>query len=138
GTDIVDYEVAQISSSRQSRDEGRLGVGTEVTGPVRSDGDAYDSTVLVRRRGGVSLPVTIALTYESGRVERIEWDGVERWTRLRRVGPERLVRAEVDPDHRLWLDADWTNNSRRTIPDRTAAATWGMRVLFWVQQLVGI
>jgi hypothetical protein len=42
----------------------------------------------------------------------------------------------VDPDHRLWLDANWTNNSRRTVPDRTAVATWSARVLFWVQQLV--
>jgi hypothetical protein len=92
--------------------------------------------VVARRVGGVSLPVTIALTFESGRVDRIDWDGVERWKKLTRVTPDRLVRAEVDPDHRLWLDANWTNNSRRTVPDRTAAATWSARVLFWVQQLV--
>jgi len=58
------------------------------------------------------------------------------WKKLTRVTPDRLVRAEVDPDHRLWLDANWTNNSRRTVPDRTAVATWSARVLFWVQQLV--
>ena len=136
GTDVVDYEISQVSSFRREKSEGRLGAGMDVTDTSSSRDEPYASTVVARRVGGVSLPVTIALTFESGRVERIDWDGVERWKRLTRVTPDRLARAEVDPDHRLWLDANWTNNSRRTVPDRTAAATWSARVLFWVQQLV--
>ena len=137
GTDVVDYEISQVSSFRREKSEGRLGAGVDVTDTSNSRDEPYASTVVARRVGGVSLPVTIALTFESGRVDRIDWDGVERWKKLTRVTPDRLVRAEVDPDHRLWLDANWTNNSRRTVPDRTAVATWSARVLFWVQQLVG-
>ena len=136
GTDVVDYEISAVSSFRREKPEGRLGAGTDVNDTSSSRDEPYASTVIARRTGGVSLPVTIALTFESGRVERVDWDGVERWKKLTRVTPDRLVRAEVDPDHRLWLDANWTNNSRRTVPDRTAVATWSARVLFWVQQLV--
>ena len=136
GTDVVDYEISAVSSFRREKPEGRLGAGMDVTDTSSSRDEPYASTVIARRTGGVSLPVTLALTFESGRVERVDWDGVERWKKLTRVTPDRLVRAEVDPDHRLWLDANWTNNSRRTVPDRTAVATWSARVLFWVQQLV--
>jgi len=138
GTDVVDYEVSQLSSLRRTSPEGRLGAGANVTDASSSRDQPYASTVLVRRIGGVSLPVTIALTFESGRVERVPWDGVDRWKKLTRVTSDRLAGAEVDPDHRLWLDANWTNNSRRSMPDRTAAATWSARVLFWVQQLVAL
>jgi hypothetical protein len=92
----------------------------------------------VRRLGGVSLPVAIALTYDSGRVERIEWDGKARWKELNRITSERLIRADVDPDHRIWLDVNWTNNSRRLWPDRTAAASLSARALFWIQQVLGV
>jgi hypothetical protein len=136
GHDVVDYEVSRLTSWRQPRAEGRLGTGTAMVGPSPAGDEPYLSTVVIRRPGGVSLPVTIALTYESGRVERVEWNGAERWKELTRITPERMVRAEVDPDHRVWLDANWTNNSRRAVPDRTTAATWSARVLFWVQQLV--
>jgi hypothetical protein len=136
GHDVVDYEVSRLTSWRQPRAEGRLGTGTAMVGPSPAGDEPYLSTVVIRRPGGVSLPVTIALTYESGRVERVDWNGAERWKELTRITPERMVRAEVDPDHRVWLDANWTNNSRRAVPDRTTAATWSARVLFWVQQLV--
>ena len=52
--------------------------------------------------------------------------------------PEWLERVEVDPDHRIWLDVNWTNNSRRTTSDHRVAATWTARVLFWVQQFVSL
>ena len=68
----------------------------------------------------------------------MDWDGADRWKRLTRTTKDRLERAEIDPDHRIWLDVNWTNNSRRTQPDRRAAATWTARVLFWVQQFVAL
>jgi hypothetical protein len=136
GTDVVDYEVSQASSFRRGKPEGRLGDDATEIGGSNTRDQPFASTVIVRRIGGVSLPVTIALTFESGRVERVEWDGIERWKKLTRLTADRLVKAEVDPEHRLWLDVNWTNNSRRTVPDRTAALTWSARVLFWMQQVV--
>jgi hypothetical protein len=98
----------------------------------------YDSVIVVRRRGGIVLPQVIELTFEGGRKERVNWDGADRWKRLTRTTKDRLERVEIDPDHRIWLDVNWTNNSRRTTSDHRAAATWTARVLFWVQQFVSL
>jgi hypothetical protein len=139
GTDVVDYEVASISSFQKPTDEGRLTTSTAMTERGEPSKSApYTSTIVIRRRGGVVMPQIIQLTFEKGRVERVEWNGEDRWKKLQRETPDRLVAAEVDPDHRIWLDANWVNNSRRLTPNHAAAATWTTRVLFWVQQLVSI
>ena len=135
----MDYEVSSADSRQRDGDAGRLGETTTLT-EAKEPGDTapYDSVVVVRRRGGIVLPQVIELTFEGGRKERVNWDGADRWKRLTRTTKDRLERAEIDPDHRIWLDVNWTNNSRRTTADHRAAATWTARVLFWVQQFVSL
>ena len=137
--DYVDYEVSSADSRRREGDAGRLGETAKLTEP-KEPGDTapYDSVIVVRRRGGIVLPQVIELTFEGGRKERVNWDGADRWKRLTRTTKDRLERAEIDPGHRIWLDVNWTNNSRRTTADRRAATTWTARVLFWVQQFVSL
>jgi hypothetical protein len=43
---------------------------------------------------------------------REHWDGKDRWTRFTYAKKAKLVSAEVDPDHKVWLDVDFYNNSR--------------------------
>jgi hypothetical protein len=137
--DYVDYEVSSADSRQRDGDAGRLGETTKLT-EAKEPGDTapYDSVVVVRRRGGIVMPQVIELTFEGGRKERVNWDGADRWKRLTRSTKDRLERVEVDPDHRIWLDVNWTNNSRRTTSDHRVAATWTARVLFWVQQFVSL
>ncbi len=138
GTEVVDYEVASVDSERQKTDEGRLGDAPTVTkAPADPPSTGpYESRILLRRRGGVIMPQEVLLTFEGGRTERIEWDGTDRWKRLIRVTPDRLAAATIDPHHLVWLDVNWTNNSRRTTADSSTAVAWSTRVLFWIQQLV--
>src|SRR5580765_2443301 len=137
--DYVDFEVSSAASRQREGDAGRLGETTTLT-EAKEPGDTapYDSVIVVRRRGGIVLPQVIELTFEGGRKERVNWDGANRWKRLTRTTKDRLERAEIDPGHRIWLDVNWTNNSRRTTADRRAATTWTARVLFWVQQFVSL
>jgi hypothetical protein len=139
GSEAVDYEVSSVVSRRHAVDVGRLGQ-TPALAEFREPGDSapYDSVIVVRRRGGVIVPQVIELTFEGGRSERIPWDGVERWKQLTRTTREPLEKATIDPDRGIWLDADWTNNSRRVAADKRVANTWTARVLFWVQQLVSL
>ena len=82
------------------------------------------------------MPVQIALKFAGREVERQTWDGRDRYKRITVTRPERLEWAAVDPDHALVLDVNWTNNSRRVLPDRRAAFKWSARWTFLVQQLV--
>jgi len=43
------------------------------------------------------------------------------------------VRAEVDPDRKVLLDVDWSNNSRLVTPDHRAARRLAGGFLFWVE-----
>jgi hypothetical protein len=94
----------------------------------------YRSTVELRRRGEVALPVVVELSFEGSPPERRTWEGRERWARWEYVRPQRLLSARIDPDRKVPLDASWLNNARRVQPDARAAGAWTARVLFWAQQ----
>jgi hypothetical protein len=95
-----------------------------------------ESEVLVRRLGGVRLPVELLVVLDDGRELHERWDGRERWRRFRYEG--RVVRAVVDPGHELALDVVPANNA--WIEDRgvaaRAATKWALRYLIWLQNLL--
>jgi hypothetical protein len=121
----------------------------------------WRATVLVRRRGAVALPTALRLEYEGGATQTIalharEYPGTDveaaplvgdrgagepwlgPWKRIELVGEQRLVSATLDPEDRLALDVNRLNNSRRVEPDARAAAHWGVRWVFWLQQVLAM
>jgi hypothetical protein len=119
----------------------------------------WRTTVVVRRRGEVVLPTSLKLEYEGGKTQTVslrdrEYQGGEvetppllddrgtggswlgRWKRIELTGERRLVSATLDPEDRLVIDVNRLNNSRRVEPDGRAAAHWGVRWVFWLQQLL--
>ncbi len=88
------------------------------------------------RRGEARLPVELLVRFEDGRTLRERWDGRERWTRFRYAG--RVARALVDPERKLALDVDPSNNAwvQGRGDARRAAAKWSARYLFWLQNLL--
>jgi hypothetical protein len=127
----------------------------------RAGGRPWRTTVLVRRRGAVVLPTSLELAYEGGSAQTIalhaaDYAGAEveaaplvgeggggepwlgPWKRIELTGEHRLVSATLDPEDRLVLDVNRLNNSRRVAPDGQAAAHWGVRWVFWLQQLLAM
>ncbi len=136
GSDLLDYAVEKASTSARQTIEGVTGRGAERRTVTSAEVPGiWDSEVVVRRLGGVQVPVTVELRFASGAKERRVWDGRERWVRYRIEGPE-LTAAVVDPDEVLALDIDRLNNSRRTDADRRASRRWGQRLRFWIQNLL--
>ena len=135
GSEILDYAVARAETHRRKGPRGVFEVGEDAA-PSRGADElpGWESEVVVRRLGGVQLPVTVELTFEDGTTQRREWDGRDRWVRYRITGPK-LLHAEVDPDEVLLLDVDRLNNSRRTEPDDAASRRWGQVIRFWLQNL---
>jgi hypothetical protein len=145
---VVDYEVASVDTRRLPEPQGLvegngkpLTVSAEEAARREKEADRaktrlWESTVLVRRRGEVVLPVEVELRFEGGARDRRAWDGQDRWIRYRVTRPERLLSAHVDPDGKLALDVDALNNAKRVAPDGRASAQWAGRALFWVQQIL--
>ena len=103
GTRILDYEIKDVDSQPvkwwsppAGRDECAQGCR---------------DTVTVHRKGDFVLPVTIEVRFDDGTKVREYWDGVDRWKRFTYMKNVEIASAEVDPDHQIWLDKDFFNNS---------------------------
>jgi len=136
---IVDYAVTEAESVPSKRPRGLFEKdGRLVPEPpatlARPKG--YDSIVTVSRLGDVALPVEILLRFDGGRTYRSLWDGEGRWKRFRVERGPKLLEAVVDPDEKILLDANRTNNGLRPEEDPRAASRWTSRALFWIQNFL--
>jgi hypothetical protein len=168
---ILDDEVASVRSERVREPRGVFGEGerrtTVTTKEARlkeraadeAGGRRWRSTVVVRRRGEVRLPMSLALEFEGGASQTMSLEDLDfgggkaetaplldrrkdgrpwlgRWKRIELTGERRLVSATVDPGNRMAIDVNRLNNARRVEPDGLAAAHWGVRWVFWLQQVL--
>lgn len=106
--------------------------------PAVETPSAWRSDVTLLRLGETRLPVELLVEFDDGSTRRERWDGRERWTRFRYEGSARVRRAVADPDGRLALDVDPSNNA--WVAERgdahRAAAKWSARFLFFLQNLL--
>ncbi|MGE5199787.1 MAG: M1 family metallopeptidase [Rhodospirillaceae bacterium] len=142
GTEVVDYDIGSATSRPKPTPQG---VFDEAAGRrtvsssdarkndaenERANKQVFESTVVVRRSGGVALPVEVAFKFEGKPVERRTWDGRDPTKVFRFERPEKLEWVDVDPDRKIALDVNWVNNGRRLVPDGRPAASWTARWLF--------
>jgi hypothetical protein len=100
GTSILDYEVLGVRSSRVKWWE-----------PRAKGNRLYRNSVLIHRKGDFVFPVRVRVRFDDGKTVDAQWDGRDRWTRFSYVRPDRVVSAEIDPSHNVWLDRNFFNNS---------------------------
>ncbi len=148
GTDVVDYEIGAAGSRRIAEPRGvidgargRQVVTDEDAAKRERQAEAqktgqFETTVVVRRRGEVSLPVDVAFKFTGKPVERLMWDGRDRTKTFTFVRAEKLEWVDIDPDRKVLLDVDWLNNGRRIDGDSRPAASWAARWMFMVQTLM--
>ena len=98
----------------------------------------FRSEVLIRRNSAAWFPIDVRFTFEDGHQVLKHWDGKARWARLSEDYKSRLAKAEADPDHKIEIDANWTNNSRTVKSDSRPAAKWFSHVLFALQGLLSL
>lgn len=132
GSGVLDYAVAEVHSEPVTPPQG---VGPP-SPPQVAGGTLFESTVTIRRLGTVTFPVEIEVVFDSGERRREHWDGQGRWYRLHYLRAARVVSAMVDPDRRVFLDVNRTNNSQRLTPNRRATYRWAGKWLLWLQNLL--
>ncbi|AKT39740.1 M1 family metallopeptidase [Chondromyces crocatus] len=103
----VDYAITEIQPHAP---EPLPGVGAGTASP------AYTGLVVVRRRGSLVLPVDVVFHAADGSTQRVRWEATERAARIVYQGSSPLVAAVVDPERRVLLDEDLTNNARSLRP----------------------
>jgi hypothetical protein len=97
----------------------------------------FESRITVLRHGEVRLPVELRVAFADGRVVSETWHGRDRWARFQYAGAK-VVYAAVDPDRKIAIDVDPSNNEwiSDERPARRAATKWAARYLFWLQNLL--
>jgi len=155
---VIDYSVDQVRTGRIGSDSGfdfDIDVENELTldslkvdslsVEEKSDLDSvesedenkklYVSTVNIRRLGQFSFPVELEVVFDNGDTLKENWDGKDLWKKYRYTKPARLVSATVDPDKKVLLDVNFTNNSKSVKQHKIGVNKLSIRFLFWVQML---
>ena len=120
---VVDYDVRRISFKNITPKSDTSGVKT------------YKSTVQIYRNGEFIIPVDIRVIFENQDTVRTTWDGKSRYKVLEFRKPAKIVSAEVDPEHKLVLDVNYTNNTRTFHPNKQAFLKLRVTALQIVQSL---
>ncbi len=92
----------------------------------------WRSTVTVRR-DGVPVPQLLRVTFADGSSEDVHWNDDRRWARFVFTKPAKAVSATLDPQQKIYLDANKLNDSLTTKADGTASRRWSADVASLVQ-----
>ena len=134
----VDYLVREISNAPVTAAAGVFDgpAGREQKKPEPAHAAAeYASRVVVYRHGALQLPVDIELVFEDGSRQTRHWDGAGYTCNVDNVGPSQLESVNVDPEQRILLDDDRSNNWLST-KSRSAPRSFE-RLLYGAQLLLG-
>jgi len=130
GSEKLDYAIGTISSQRVRQPRGWFD-GEYINRQIKDS--RYQSEVIVRRLGEVKLPVDVLVVFEDGEEIRETWDGQYRWKKFTYQKPSRISKAVVDPEFKLVLDINRTNNSMMRKPDKLAPFKWVSNWMAWLQ-----
>jgi hypothetical protein len=148
------YGTARIDDRVASLDVAEVlpAAGTELKDGKRSDGDSaalakqiakqredwkkahpkakpgegpfpWRSTVTVFR-DGAPVPQLLRVSFADGSHEDVRWNDDRRWARFEFTRPSKAVSAELDPERKIYLDANKLNDSRTLEADGSAARRW--------------
>jgi len=109
GTNILDYEILNAHSDPINWYEKKHSFG-----PQRDDENkdqVYRTYVSVHRKGDFVFPVDVVIKFNDGQSVVEHWDGRDRWVRYEYERKSKVKSAEIDPQHEIWLDRNFFNNS---------------------------
>ena len=137
---VFDFAVESVSS-RPVRAEGltyqngQMVYSPGETGDDEESADTlYETRVVIRRMQDGILPVEVLFRFEDGEEVRDTWDAQALWKEYQFVKLSKLAFAAVDPEHKIALDVNYTNNSRRLVPQANFPATkWASKWMIWLQ-----
>jgi hypothetical protein len=140
GSEAFDYAVESVVSkpaALEGFDGKQVRRRDPKTAKKPAPGQPFRTEVVVRRLGGGVFPVDVLLVFQDGSQVRERWDGKERWRLFVVERPSKLKHAIVDPDHKLVLDINYTNNSRVLEPAATVPVLkWTSKWMVWLQDLL--
>ena len=97
----------------------------------------WKTTVTVWR-DGAPVPQTLKVSFMDGSVETVRWNDDRRWARFVFTKPVKGASAELDPDRRIYLDANKLDDSRTVEANHSASNRWTADVAAVLQGLFSV
>lgn len=138
GTGLCDYELASISNNEILPKAGIFGDEC-LTGNEEGDSKEetlYKSQVTLYRNGQIEMPVEVLVHFEDGTEIVEKWDGKARIHYLNFTKPTKVQWADIDPERKIHIDQNFTNNSLTLEPETTPIKKYFSKFLFWVQNVM--
>jgi len=127
-TKILDYAVDSLSSEKT----------VSIDSVSGSAIGKYHNRIVIKRLGDFIFPVEIASVFENGDTLRQSWDGVDSLYVIDYFTTSRIREAQVDPGQKVWLDLNWSNNSRMMKKNYFATIRhWLQMMKIYQQSLLG-
>jgi hypothetical protein len=90
----------------------------------------------VERKGEMVMPGKIKVVFVNNKAKIIEWNGKDRLKTF--SFKERIKYVRIDPELVNWMDLNRVNNGRAIKEPTKVASKFALKVLFWVQNILGI
>ncbi len=97
----------------------------------------WHSTITVLR-DGAQVPETLRVTFADGSHEDVRWNDDRRWARFEFDRPSKAVSAALDPERKVYLDANKLNDSLTAKPNGAASRRWTADVAAVLQAFYSI
>jgi len=139
--DRLDYAIGRIKSEKVKEPEGIFDdqAQEQEMEKDKEEGDKekiYRNEVNVLRKGELIFPQEILIRFKEGEEVTEKWDGRERWKRYVYYRPYKLESAQVDPEYKILLDMNFTNNSRLLKPKKLSIGKHSLRWMFRFQNIL--
>lgn len=92
----------------------------------------WRSTVTVRR-DGAPVPQLLRVKFADGSNEDVRWNDDRRWARFVFTKPAKVISAALDPEQKVYLDANKLNDSLTIKADGAASRRWSADVASLLQ-----
>jgi len=138
----LDYAIGSLNSIAVRAPEGILdgrkpeAKDAREKAPAKPAAKLYRNEVVAVRFGDWIFPQEIVIVFENGDKVRETWDGKDRWKRFVYTRPVKLAYAQVDPDRKLLLDVNFTNNSMVLEPKKAPVRKYALGFMTLVQALL--
>jgi len=142
GTGTVDWSIAVEQKKRPERRgffQAQGGEFLELEHPESEESGESDSKspyhvkVELRRKGELTLPLPVRLTFADGSTQDLLWTREEQqaatWKRVELDSEQKLTSAVIDPERKYYIDRDLSDNAWYDDKDGFAPWRWAERVL---------
>ncbi|MFP4081157.1 MAG: M1 family metallopeptidase [Candidatus Aminicenantes bacterium] len=135
----LDYAVGKVSSEEVKEARGifdkKRKQEDEPEGKDKQE-KVYRNEVVVVRKGELIFPQHILVIFENGEKIHEKWDGKERWKRFVYGRPYKLESAQIDPENKVVLDVNYTNNSRLLKSRKLSPLKFALNLMFGFQNIL--